>query len=169
MVAFKRREVMRSLRYINLTMQLLDNRVLLRRRITHLEKQEHYFGGWEITLSRLLTANEEPLSKFNEVLLEQFGIDSNTYDDSFVNMKRLPPVELPELLATVTPFVIKFKEPILRFKTKRENLFRALSFGHILTEIMTKTVYPRQGSTPMHTRMAVEIARILQQKEAIHG
>jgi hypothetical protein len=131
------------LKYMTLTVQLADKRVLLFRK--------NHGGGpiWAITHETFLCNHEAPLVEANKIILNQFGINPNTYEDDFAEIKQLPPMNIiPN--RQIFPFIIKMKK-MLSFRTAAESEYLALDWYEIVDRVIKDSVCPEPGQWPQHT------------------
>lgn len=149
-------------RYVNITIQLQDGRILLLRK----NKNTSPLPGWGITTGKSL-GNKDVMTAFNDIMRETFGINTEKYEDTYAEMIKLPIETIWTEKIILMPFFVKMNT-ILKFKTKAENEFHALPWRRVLNDIMAKTIYPKNGEAPLHTEIAVQATRVLQEKGTIN-
>lgn len=147
-----------ALKYVNVSVQLADKRVLL-------FKREH--GGspqWSITIEQFLSHKDDQLVEANKILWKKFGIDTNSYRDSFAKITRLKPIEiLPNRV--IFPFTVKMKSA-LAFQCETYERYVAKDWYDILDDLMKLSIHHKKGHWPVHTPTAVFTAKELHIRRA---
>lgn len=139
------------LKYMTLTVQLADKRVLLYRK---------YHGGspmWAVTHETFLCNHEPPLVEANRAILNQFGIDPVTYRDDFAEMKQLSPMDIVPN-RRIFPFIIKMKK-VLSFTTEAASEYLALDWYDIVDRVIKDAARPETGQFPKHTPTSLLLVR----------
>ena len=147
--------MLKSLRYLNVAVQLADKRILLSRK--HIGGDR--FTQWAITIERFLGETQEALSELNKVAWEVFGIDAQTYSDSFLEFRRIHPIYHTNVF--MIPFIMKFKSS-LAFQVKKEMQFAAIPLDKLLVDIMENSAFPKNGGPSKHTCNAIYMAKEIQ-------
>ena len=143
-----------SLKYMMLTVQLADKRVLLHR-------TNH--GGWpmwSVTHELYLNSYEVPLVEANRVLLHHFQINTATYKDDFADIKQYP----PQTVATnrlIYPFILRMKQT-LNFRCKSTDEYRALDWYEIIDDVIKDSTH-RSHAANKYTPTAAFFVKTLNQ------
>lgn len=122
-----------SLKYMTLTVQLADKRVLINRK-TH--------GGqsrWMVSHETFLCNHEVPLIEANKVILNKFGIDPVTYTDDFATIKQYPPVSVT-VNRLLYPYILKMHKS-LSFRTDVLEEYRALDWYEVVDDIIKDSTH----------------------------
>lgn len=121
---------------VNVSIQLPDKRVLLRRRILEPE----YIPKWSATVEKVVPITGSALSITNSILLDNFGIDPWSYRDSFAEITRHPVMgNLGLTLVTA-----KVKSEFI-FTSAPNEQFMAVSFDDLIENVMMDATM-RQGT-----------------------
>lgn len=142
-----------SLRYLNLTIQLADKRVLL------YKKRNGGSPQWAITVEQFLTTMEDPLVEANKILWNKFGVNACDYSDEFAEIKRLPSFDIVPN-RRIFPFIMKLASNFA-FQAKVDDHFVAMDWYSILDDILKKSTNMGAGQWPEHTPTAVLVAKEL--------
>ena len=148
-------------RFINITIQLGDGRVLISRKACN----EYVYTLWSLTSEYILSADEDPLSKVNRVMWDIYGIDTSNYVDNFVSMRMLKTLTLPDKSA-VTPFVVQLKAAFA-FQTEKTTQFEAMPWSIALLEIEKLSVRMGIGALQKHTTRCIHVASVLDTKKVM--
>lgn len=149
-------------RFLNITVQLPDDRVLLYKR---LYKSVSLYDRFHLTMESCLLENTSQLGEFRKIMWEVFGVDATDYTDDFIEMTQLPPIVVPPN-RRILPYFVRFKSAFA-FEVKSDAFFVAKPWQEIQREIMTKTIYSAQNVPAMHSKVCIEVAKMLQVKRIL--
>jgi len=138
---------------LNITLKLPDGRIMMSRQAP--EKK------WSISVEKKLKAKESALAKFNEVMWDMFGIDTENYSDNFATMEVLSPVVDRNM--KIFPFIVDIKAAFV-FSAATDMSFKSVYGADIVSDVMTKTIYRDQRNDAMHTDNAIVVASSLDKK-----
>jgi len=145
-----------TLRYLNLTLVLPDGRILLQR---DMGKHARSSTQWSGSVERFLGTSMDPGVEANRVLYNQFKVRPSIHDTGPVTMTRLPPVQ--SLTGKyIIPFIARVKTH-LNFQALTTEQFQAGRFDDVLDDILSNSIYPKQGQFPRHTPTFIHVARAL--------
>lgn len=142
------------LRYVNITVQVPDGRILLYRK---------YRGGtaqWAATREKLLIGKDDPLVEINKILWDVFGINPNAYTDNFAEIKQLPAVKiLPNRHLHL--YTVKMKSS-LAFCADAVDQYHPMMWSDIVDDVSVNSHHPPTGYFPKHTPTAIIAIKELQ-------
>jgi len=141
-----------SLKYMTLTVQLADKRVLVNR--------TKYGGGarWAVTHETFLCNHETPLVEANKLLMNNFGIDAGDYTDDFATIKQYPPNSVA-INRFIHPYVLKMHKT-LSFKIDALQEYRALDWYDIVDDVL-KDATSRSTMAQKYTPTAAFVTKII--------
>jgi len=147
------------LRYMNLTLVLPDGRMLLQRNMT---VGKHASTQWSGTVERFLGTAMDPGVEANRCLYNEFKVRPSLDDNGSVTMGRLQPIQ--SLTGKyIIPFVARVKTH-LNFQALTTEQFQAGRFDDILDDILSSSIYPKEGQFPRHTPTFIHVARALHER-----
>lgn len=120
--------MIQPMRYMTLTVQLADSRVLLHRKVRGCWK------AWSVTHEAWLSESESPLNEANRMLTQNFGINPHAYYDDFAEIKQCAPITVASN-RWIYPFTMKLKK-MFKFTVPYEEEYRALDWYSIVDDVI---------------------------------
>jgi hypothetical protein len=113
---------------------------------------------WTVTVEKDIQ-DSNALSELQSEMWNRFGLNTTKYSESFVDIKRLSPINLlPEKF--ITPFLVKFKSAIA-FESKITDKFSAILWNDLVRDIMKNSIYIEDGKCPKHSQTSIVIMKEL--------
>lgn len=147
--------MLNRLKYINLTVILPDNRILMR-------KDTDYYSGnnqWDGTIEYFLNMVHDSGYAAIDLLYDRFKIKTSLGKNSKVELNSWPPV-----LSLNERFIIPFTAKInshMSFQAKKSEQYHAIKFEDLLADVFRNSVYPQAGKFPKHSLTCVHVVRAL--------